>query len=141
MRHLTIVLFTCLSIGFATTQKANAQTNSLNGTWIPVKQEMGGTSLPEAAFVKQKLVMLDSNYTFTAESVDKGIATYSNGKMDIYSKEGVNAGRHFPTIYKLENSQLFICYNLSGNGYPETFDTKGKPMYFLCVYKKELWIN
>jgi hypothetical protein len=57
--------------------------------------------------------------------------------MDIFGKEGVNSGKHFTAIYKLENEYLTICYNLSGNAYPETFETKGKPMYFLSVFKKK----
>ena len=103
---------------------------------MPVKQEMGGTLLPKAAFENQKLIISDSTYTFIAESIDKGVVKYRDDKMDIYGKEGVNAGKHFTAIYKFENEQLTICYNLSGDSYPETFETKGKPMYFLSVFKK-----
>jgi uncharacterized protein (TIGR03067 family) len=103
---------------------------------VPVKQEIGGTLLPKVVFEKQKLIISNSTYTFTAESVDKGVVKYSNDKMDIYGKEGVNTGKHFTAIYKYENGELTICYNLLGNGYPEAFDTKGKPAYFLSVFKK-----
>ncbi|MBI4548066.1 MAG: hypothetical protein HY707_08805 [Ignavibacteriae bacterium] len=120
--------------GCATT---NEKSNFLNGIWTPVKQEMAGTSLPPTAFENQKLTLLDSTYTYLAESIDKGIVTYSKGKMDIYGKEGVNTGKHFTAIYKFENEQLTICYNLSGDSYPETFKTKGKPSFFLSVFKKE----
>jgi len=98
---------------------------------------MGGAALPIASFDKQKLVISDSNYTFTAESVDKGIAQFNNGKMDIYGKEGVNIGKHFMAIYKYENDLLTICYNLKGDGYPEAFETKSKRLLFLCIFKKE----
>lgn len=111
--------------------------NPLNGTWIPVKEEIGGAALPPAAFATQKLVISDSNYTFTAESVDKGVVMYNDDKMDIYGKEGVNTGKHFTAIYKYEDGQLTICYNLRGDSYPEAYDTKGKPLFFLCVFKKE----
>jgi uncharacterized protein (TIGR03067 family) len=57
--------------------------------------------------------------------------------MDILGKEGVNSGKHFTAIYKLENDQLTICYNLSGDAYPAAFDTKGQPKYFMCVFKKQ----
>ena len=99
-------------------------------------QEMGGKELPEEAFATQKLIIKDSAYTFTAESVDKGVLKYTDGKMDIYGKEGVNNGRHFSAIYKFENDQLIICYNLTGDSYPETFVTKGNPLFLLSVYKK-----
>ena len=111
--------------------------DELNGTWVPIKQEIGGTSLPHAAFEKQKLIISDSTYTFIAESVDKGVVRYRDYKMDIYGREGVNAGKHFTARYKLKAWRLTICYNLSGDGYPETFETKGKPRFFLCVFKKE----
>ena len=109
----------------------------LNGTWLPIAQEIGGTQLPVAAFEKQKLIITDSNYTEFAESIDKGIARYKDGKMDIYGKDGVNAGKHFTAIYIYQNKQLTICYNLMGNNYPEAFDTKGKPLYFLAIFKKK----
>ncbi len=58
--------------------------------------------------------------------------------MDIYGKEGVNAGKHFTAIYKYDNEQLTICYNLSGDSYPKTFETKSKSRLFLSVFKKGL---
>ena len=134
----TIILFSLLiaSFGFINTKNIQINANELNGTWVPVKEEIAGTVLPPAAFEKQKLVINDSTYTFTAESVDKGVLSYSGNKIDIYGREGVNTGKHFTAIYKYENEQLTICYNLAGNGYPEAFETKGKPTLFLCVFKK-----
>jgi hypothetical protein len=50
-------------------------------------------------------VIIDSNYTLTAESVDKGIVKYGSGdKMDIYGKEGVNMGKHFTAIINLKTN-------------------------------------
>lgn len=111
-------------------------TDQLNGTWVPVKQEIGGKSLPQVA-LQQKLIIDGKNYTVIAESTDKGVIEYKGNKMDIYGKEGVNAGKHFTAIYKYEGGQLTICYNLAGNSYPEAFDTKDKPAFFLSVFEKE----
>jgi len=138
MRTITFISLLVLSLSYTGLKKAVTQTNNLNGTWIPVKQETAGKELPKAVYEKQKLVISDSNYTFTAESVDKGIVRYGKGdKMDIYGKEGVNTGRHFAAIYKFENEQLTICYNLVGDSYPEAFETKSKPTLFLSVFKKQ----
>ena len=137
MKQLSILLLVCLHLGCATTRNTKTNSGVLNGTWIPVKQEMGGKELPAAAFAKQKLIISDSMYTFTAESVDKAVVRYSGDKMDIYGKEGVNTGKHFTAIYRYENGQLSICYNLKGDSYPEVFETNGKPLFFLCVFKKE----
>jgi uncharacterized protein (TIGR03067 family) len=136
MQKLTILIFISLLVGCSSAKKTNEMPDFLNGSWLPVKQEMGGTPLPQAVLEKQKLIISDSTYTVIAESTDKGIVKYKDDKMDIYGKEGVNAGKHFTAIYTFKNEELTICYNLSGDRYPENFDTKGKPMYFLSVFKK-----
>ena len=126
MRSLKLISLLILSLSCASQKNNTMKPGKLNGTWLPVKQEIGGAPIPKTSFETQKLIINDSAYTFTAESVDKGVVRYSDDKMDIYGKEGVNTGKHFTAIYKFENEQLMICYNLSGDGYPETFDTKGK---------------
>ena len=137
MRQLAILLFICLSLGCATTKNSKTNSRLLNGTWVPNKQEIGGRQLPQAVFEKQRLIIRDSTYTVIAESVDKGVVQYKGNKMDIYGKEGVNTGKHFTAIYKMENEVLTICYNLLGDRYPENFETTGKPLYFLSVFNRE----
>ena len=137
MRQLFILTFICLAFGCATTKKTSHNSSILNGSWAPTKQEIGGKDLPAVVFQKQKLTINDSIYTFSAESVDKGILIYKNGQMDIYGKEGVNTGKHFTAIYKLDNENLTICYNLKGDSYPSDFETKSKPTLFLSVFKKD----
>ena len=143
MRVALFIAFCLLCFNRGITKDSGSAANKLDGTWIPVKQELGGTPVPATAFATQKLIISDTTYTFTAESVDKGVLNYDNYKMDIHGKEGVNAGKHFTAIYKFipgsskKAAQLTICYNLSGHGYPETFDTKGNLTLFLSVFKKE----
>jgi len=137
MQFLTFISLLILGLGTASTKNATRQSNKLNGTWVPVQQEMAGTPLPPAAFDKQKLIINDSLYTVMAESIDKGVVRCNEDKMDIYGRDGVNAGKHFTAIYKYENGQLTICYNLAGDSYPATFETKGKKLFFLSVFKKE----
>jgi hypothetical protein len=67
--------------------------------------------------------------------MDRGKILVRKNKIDIYGKEGVNKGRHFTAIYKIENNQLIICYNLGGIGFPESFETEGKPLYFLSIFE------
>jgi uncharacterized protein (TIGR03067 family) len=137
MRTLIISLFLLLTIGCATTRNSKGNSHNLNGTWLPVRQEMGGALLPDSFFAHQKLIMSDTSYTVMAESIDKGVVKYGDGKMDIYGKDGVNAGKHFTAIYKYENEQLTVCYNLLGDSYPATFETKPKTLLFLSVFNKE----
>ena len=129
-------LLIIFSLSFTGTKQTAQKENKLNGTWVPVAQEFGGTVLPKGSFETQQLIINDNTYLFSAESIDKGTLSYRDGRMDIYGKEGVNTGKHFSAIYKYENEELTICYNLTGNGYPEVFSTKGNPMFFLSVYKK-----
>ena len=137
MRSIIFPSFLILCLVCNSAIEVIAQSNKLNGSWKPVREEIGGSELPPATFEKQKLIIIDSNYTFTAESVDKGVVTNKDGKMDIYGKDGVNSGKHFTAIYKFENELLLICYNLTGDKYPEAFDTKGKSTYLLVTFKKE----
>ena len=135
MRVMIFISLLTFCISCISSKKLALNPEKLNGTWIPVKQELSGTQLPNAAFEKQKLMINDSNYTVIAESIDKGVVKYTNNKMDIYGKDGVNAGKHFTAIYKYENGQLTICYNLMGDSYPEDFETKSRRLFFLSVFQ------
>lgn len=140
MRPTLFILVICLIFSCVTSIQSGDRTRfkKLNGTWIPVNQEMGGKVFPEAVYKNQKLIIQDTLYTVIAESTDKGVVKFKDDKMDIYGKEGVNAGKHFTAIYKLENDQLTVCYNLLGDVYPVAFETRTKPLLFLSVFKKEL---
>jgi uncharacterized protein (TIGR03067 family) len=138
MRFLVFLYIFICTVSCTASKKIAAGHNFLNGSWVPVQQEIGGKELPAVVFKNQKLVISDSSYTVIAESIDKGIVKYTDDKIDIFGKEGVNAGKHFTAIYKLDSGILTVCYNLAGNSYPEAFETSGRPMYFLSVFKKEL---
>ena len=137
MHNILILLLYVLGPGFNSSKIIITEKNNLDGKWVPIKLEINGNALPDSAFKNQQLIISDSTYIFKAESIDKGILKFTEDKIDIYGKEGVNAGRHFTAIYKMENELLTICYNLKGDQYPEAFETKGKPSYFLAVFKKE----
>ena len=137
MRLFQLISLLIISFSCSNTKNTSIKLSRLNGNWVPIKQEMAGQEFPKAAFVNQKLTINDTTYILSAESIDKGVVKYRDDKMDIYGKEGVNAGKHFTALYKYENGELTICYNLAGNNYPQTFETKGKPTYFLSVFKKE----
>lgn len=131
MQKILVLVFVCIG-----TSSVYSQDPVLNGTWVPVKQEFAGNLLPGSVFEKQKLIIKDTTYTFMAESLDKGILHFLDNKMDIYGKEGVNTGKHFTAIYKFENNELTVCYNLKGDAYPNNFETKNGPLLFLSVFKK-----
>jgi uncharacterized protein (TIGR03067 family) len=136
MRLFSLLLFMAFAASCYVTKPLDANKHPLNGVWIPIQQEMGGKPIPVIATASQKLTIQDTTYTLVAESTDRGTVIYSGGKMDIYGKEGPNAGKHFRAIYKLEGEQLTICYDLSGDQYPAGYETSQHPYYFLSVFKK-----
>jgi len=136
MRLFSLLIILAFATSCYVTRPLDANKNPLNGVWEPIQQEMGGKPIPVMATANQKLTIQDTTYTLVAESVDRGKVIYGNGKMDIYGKEGPNAGKHYPAIYKLEGEQLTICYDLAGDHYPESYETNNHPYYFLSVFKK-----
>ncbi|PQJ08895.1 hypothetical protein CJD36_021750 [Flavipsychrobacter stenotrophus] len=117
--------------------RKKAPVKELNGIWIPVQQEIGGSPIPVGFMEGTELTIADSRYKVIAGVVDKGVIRYNGDKMDIYGKKGPNAGKHFMAIYKYDNGELTICYNLNGDAYPKAFDTKSNAMFLLSVYKKK----
>ena len=137
MRNSILLFVIICIISCAGSKNSTGNGHQLNGSWVAVFQEFGGNPLPATAYDNQKLIISDSNFTVIAESVDKGTVKVSSNQLDIFGKEGVNKGKHFTAIFKLENNELTICYNLKGTEYPAEFNTKGKPLYFLSRFKKE----
>ena len=137
MRNSILLFVIICIISCAGSKNSTGNGHQLNGSWVAVFQEFGGNPLPATAYDNQKLIISDSNFTVIAESVDKGTVKVSSNQLDIFGKEGVNKGKHFTAIFKLENNELTICYNLKGTEYPADFNTKGKPLYFLSRFKKE----
>lgn len=122
---------------FVSFGEMEVQEYPLNGDWVPVRQELGGQELPASIFANQKMVLADSNYTVMAESIDKGVVHYQKGRMDIYGMQGVNKGKHFTAIYRQDGDELWICYNLGGESYPESFNTRGHRFFFLSIFRKQ----
>jgi len=137
MKPLLIIFFIFLAVSCSSTKETVSNSGELDGDWYPIQQEINGQQLELASFENQKLIIIGSSFIFMAESVDEGNVTYDNGKMDIYVDTGVNAGRLFKAIYKLENELLILCYDLKGGSYPESFDTSKNPNFFLSTFRKE----
>jgi hypothetical protein len=106
MRSITFSSLFILCLVCISSINVTAQSNLLNGNWKPVKLEIDGSALPPETFEKQKLIISDSNYTFIAESVDKGIARYKDGKMDIYGKVVLITGN---ILQRSINSKMNYC--------------------------------
>jgi uncharacterized protein (TIGR03067 family) len=131
--HFPVPVFPCLRF----TKKAGGPANPLNGTWIPVRQEMNGRELPASYFEKQQLILQDSLYMVIAENTDKGIVRIHGNKIDIFGKEGPNAGKQFKAIFSRKGDELTVCHNLKGDAYPESLNTLDKTGIFSPYSRKE----
>lgn len=101
-------------------------------------QEMGGTELPKMAYENSVLKIEGSQYTVQAEQLDKGELIFDGNTIIVKGQEGPNQGCEFKAIYKIENEQLTICYNLAGDTFPEEFETLGKPLYLMSVFERKV---
>jgi len=137
MRIISALFILCLIVSCSSSKEITSTSGELDGSWLPVKQEIRGQELPLESFLNQRLTIIDTSFLFIAEGADEGTIKYDGSKMDIHVESGVNAGKFFPAIFKLENSLLTICYNLAGNSYPKEFETLSNPNFFLVVFKRE----
>lgn len=133
MKHLMLIVPSFLALGTGWSQNAG-NSKELDGLWQPIKEQVAGSDLNSAGFEKDRLSTNDTVYSYTNQ--DKGAVYYKDGKMDIYGREGINAGKHFMAIYKLDKDQLTVCYNLAGDGYPTAFESASKPTLFLAVFQR-----
>jgi hypothetical protein len=57
--------------------------------------------------------------------------------LDIVGTKGPNQGKTILAIYELTDSNLRICYDLSGKARPKEFKTKADTQLFLVEYKRQ----
>jgi uncharacterized protein (TIGR03067 family) len=116
--------------------------DSLDGTWLPVTAEIGGTPFPEEVRKIITLKIKANEYRVTVGDVlDRGTiqvdATKSPKSMDLKGVEGPNKDRTIPAIYELQGDSLQICYDLSGQRRPTEFKSTAGTQQFLVRYQRE----
>ena len=114
----------------------------LDGTWIPIKAELGGQKISEEGLKHMTLVLKGDSYTVEVNGVvDQGKIKLSPGArpqaMHVIGGEGPNKGRTLPAIYELNGDTLVICYNLSGESLPVEFRTEAGSQLYLVTYKRQ----
>jgi uncharacterized protein (TIGR03067 family) len=110
----------------------------LDGTWIAVSVELGGTTMPPAALSTIRLVPSRGNYTL---GNDRG--TYradervTPAAIDVAGVDGPSSGRQIPAIYEFADELLRICYDLSRAARPTSFHSPAGSKLFLVTYRRE----
>ena len=140
------ILFICLA--FATLLSAVAadgpdDSKALQGTWIPVKGELGGQPMADVILktITLKLTKGDYEVTVTGAGTDAGTWAVDSAAqpkgMTIKGVQGPNAGKTFPAIYELKTDTLRICYDLSGAKRPAEFKTTAGTKLYLVTYNRK----
>ena len=121
----------------------STEVKAFQGTWTPIKAELGGQPMPDAVLKTITLKLTGNEYdvTVTGEKPDHGtwtIDTVAKPKaMTITGVNGPNAGKTFPSIYELEGDTLRVCYDLSGAKRPTEFKTTPGTKLYLVTYKRK----
>jgi uncharacterized protein (TIGR03067 family) len=133
---LSLVGFTAT---FADDKSNDAKT--IQGTWLPVKAELGGAPMKEEVLKIITLKLDGGKYEVMAENVDKGTYTMDAAAkpktIDITGTEGPNVGKKIPAIYELNGDTLRICYGLGGSSRPSEFKSLSGTQTFLVTYKRK----
>ena len=113
----------------------------LDGTWIPIEAELGGTKLGSGALSNFQLVIHNNHYEVPGDVGRIELVTADdNGAlhaMDVIGTDGPNKGKTFPAVYTLEGDKLRICYDLSGKARPTALATEQGTRLFLVHYERK----
>jgi uncharacterized protein (TIGR03067 family) len=113
----------------------------LDGTWIPVEAELGGTKLGTGALSNFQLVIHNNHYEVPGDvgRIELISAEDKDGlhAMDVIGTDGANKGKTFPAVYTLDGDTLRICYDLSGKARPAALATEQGTRLFLVQYARK----
>jgi len=137
--------FVCLCLVLAATAAfagdTPADAKALQGTWVPVRADLGGAPMPDAVLKTISLRLTGAEYlVLVGASPDSGtwsIDPASKPKgMTVTGVKGPNAGKTFPAIYELAGDTLRICYDLSGAMRPAEFKSAPGTKLYLVTYHR-----
>ena len=138
MTNLLGICLTLVSLNaFATGSSDDAK--AIQGSWHPVRAELAGEPMPDAALKTISLKLDHGKYeVLVAGEPDRGTyaldSTTRPKGMTITGTEGPNHGRTFPAIYELKGDTLRICYDLSGAKRPTEFKSVAGTKLYLVTY-------
>jgi len=117
-------------------------TQTIEGSWTPVKAELGGQPLSEAVLKMITLKLTNGKYeVFVGEAPDRGTYVVDSStkpkSMTVNGTDGPNQGKTFPSIYELEGDSLRICYDLSGKKRPTEFKSVPGTKLYLVTYARK----
>ena len=139
------IICICLSIAasvIALAANPADDTKEVQGSWTPIKADLGGQPVPEAVLKSISLKLEKGKYEVSVGgATDKGTYTLDSTtkpkSMTVAGSEGPNAGKTFPAIYELKGGTLRICYDLSGTKRPSEFKSVAGTRFYLVTYSRK----
>ena len=108
---------------------------SIEGTWGIARAELGGKQLPLAVFENGTLRLTAGKYEFQKDIGDYSVTAGTHPTaIDVMGRQGPNAGKTIPAIFRLQADTLTICYDLSCKARPKDFKTEAGTQLFLVRY-------
>jgi uncharacterized protein (TIGR03067 family) len=137
-----LAVMAVFAFAFAYAGQEADDAKAIQGTWQPVKGEVGGTAMKEEVLKIISMKLEGGKYEVKAENMDKGtykIDPSAKPKtIDVAGVEGPNAGKTLLAIYELDGDTLRICYGLGGSPRPKEFKSPaGTPTLLLSYERKK----
>ena len=131
----------CLAAGLVATALGCAApspaTPAIEGTWVVASAALGGKDLPLQAFQNSPLRMAGGRYAFQSDSGEYAVIPGAvPAALEVRGRQGPNAGKTIPAIFKVQGDTLTICYDLSGTARPKDFRSEPGTQLFLARYTR-----
>jgi len=142
MKQILCIYLTVAASLTAFAANPPADAKAVQGSWTPVKADLGGQPMTEAVLKSISLKLDNGKYEVSvAGAPDKGTYTLDSTSkpkgMTITGTEGPNNGKTFPAIYELKGDTLRICYDLSGAKRPTEFKSIEGTRLYLVTYNRK----
>jgi uncharacterized protein (TIGR03067 family) len=142
MRLLALILGTCLLVGCGATHAANPAQETANwqGTWKMVSCIANGQTEPGDV----QWIVDGDHYTISVDGqnhVDPYNFTLDPSKkqIDVFHHDTPKGtyGGSLKGIYELEGDSLKVCYDLTGQKYPKSFDASRSSRQVIYEFRRE----
>lgn len=143
MKKLLCITFIALASLTSFAADDSADIKALQGTWIPVKAELGAKPLSEDVLKTIALTLTNHIYEVTVQGEQSDYGTWTidpSAKpkgMTVVGTKGPNTGKTFPCIYEVKADTFRICYDLSGVKRPTEFKTAAGTKLYLVTYNRK----
>lgn len=114
---------------------------NIDGNWQLTEARVADGPLPQDLVQSMRLEINGTGYTIrTMFNMDKGFIVYFPGtqpaRMEIHGTYGPNTGRTFFAIYRVQENDLEILYDLSGTIFPPNFEVPLTGPLFHTKFKR-----